>query len=93
MANLYAKVDGQQIVLVASTSLGASPTNLVRRWDKRNEMYIDMQQPKSISAYNTSMGGLDLSDRMFYMRTKKWLVRVFFHCINLTCKFMDIIQA
>jgi hypothetical protein len=66
-------------VLVASTSVGASPTNLVRRWDKKDKKNIDAQQPKSISAYNTSMDGVDLSDRLisFYcisMRTRKWPV-------------------
>jgi hypothetical protein len=77
-----------QCVTVASTSLGACPTKLVRRWGKMENKYIDMQQPKSISAYNTSMGGVGLNDRLisFYhisMRTRKWPVQVFFHFTDL----------
>ena len=75
-------------VLMASTASGARPIHRVRRWDKKNKTYIDVEQPKSIHNYNMSMGGVDLSDRMisFYRigtRTKKWPVRVFFHFIDL----------
>lgn len=75
-------------VLLASTGSGATPTHHVRRWDKKNKTYVDVEQPKTIHNYNMSMGGVDLSDRMisFYRistRTKKWPVRVLFHFIDL----------
>jgi hypothetical protein len=75
-------------VPVAFTSVGASPTNLVRRWDKMENKYTDVQLPKSISVYNASMGGVDLNDSLisFYrisVRTRKWPVQVFFPFIDL----------
>jgi hypothetical protein len=73
-------------VLVASTSVGASPTKLVRMWGKMEKKYTDVQQPKSISEYNTSMGIVDQIDRLisfYHVRTRKWPVQVFFHFNDL----------
>jgi len=75
-------------VTMASTSTGSAPVTDVRRWDKKNSKYILVPCPNSINSYNSSMGGVDLCDRLisYYrncMRTKKWSVRVFWHFVDL----------
>jgi hypothetical protein len=64
--NLFDKTAKLQCYLAASTSVGASPTNLVR-WGNMEKKYTDVQQPKSISAHNTSMGELYLNDKIDFI--------------------------
>ncbi|XP_050302044.1 piggyBac transposable element-derived protein 1-like [Anthonomus grandis grandis] len=73
---------------MASTSLGSAPVTEVRRWDKKNNKYLLVSCPNSVTSYNHSMGKVDMCDRLisYYricMRTKKWPVRVFWHFVDL----------
>ncbi len=75
-------------VLMATTATGAKPLQNVRRWDKKERKYMLVPCPKTVVDYNSSMGGVDLCDRLisYYrinMRTRKWPVRVFWHFIDL----------
>ncbi|XP_047106160.1 piggyBac transposable element-derived protein 3-like [Schistocerca piceifrons] len=75
-------------VTVASTFSGASPTNVVKRWDRKAKEFIEVPQLKCMSNYNKSVGGVNLCDRMvsYYQIskcTKKWSLRVFFHFIDM----------
>lgn len=75
-------------VLMATTSSGARPLISVRRWDKKAKNYINVNCPNTVASYNTSMGGVDLADRLisYYrinIRTKKWPTRVFWHMVDV----------
>lgn len=70
-------------VLIATTKMMAAPIDEVRRYDKKTKKHIYLPRPRCIAAYNDSMGGVDLADRLvsYYrmgMRTRKWPVRFFF---------------
>lgn len=75
-------------VLVLSSAEGSQPVTEVKRWDKKANKYVVIPRPNVITAYNNSMGGVDLNDRMisYYriaQKTKKWPVRFIFHCMDL----------
>ena len=46
-------------VHVASNFYNIEPTRSVKRWDKKNEMFINIQSPAMLHAYNNAMGGVD----------------------------------
>lgn len=78
--------DNKPVILISSVH-GAEPTDVCRRWSKKEKRYVDVTRPHVIKVYNECMGGVDMLDRMisFYRinaRTKKWPVRVMFHMID-----------
>ncbi|KAK9694991.1 Transposase IS4 [Popillia japonica] len=75
-------------VLMASTSEGSHPITSAQRWDKGTKTYIQVPRPNVITAYNTSMRGVDLNDRMiaYYriaQKTRKLPVYFMCHFIDL----------
>lgn len=71
-------------VRLISNKEGVLPMDKCRRWCKVQKLYIEVDRPFVVKAYNTEMGGVDFLDRMisYYRigaRTKKWTVRVIMH--------------
>lgn len=75
-------------VTLASNFIGIGEEDKVKRWDKKNCKYIEIDSPEIIKMYNKSMGGVDLLDRMIShhrisIRSKKWTLRLIFHAVDL----------
>lgn len=75
-------------VTIASNYYSANPSHEVRRWDKKNKVYVQLPCPALIRAYNTGMGGVDRCDQLlsFYrIKTKsvKWYKRLLYHFTDL----------
>lgn len=78
-----------KIVNLASTFAGDIPKSTVRRYDKSNKRYIDIDRPFVVGEYNRHMGGVDLIDSIMgrykiLLRSKRWQVRMFYHFLDLT---------
>ena len=82
------KWNDNSLVHTASTFAGVHPVGSVRRWDKRQQAWVDVTRPFAIEVYNEHMGGVDLTDFLVacYRHTlkhKRWYLRLFFHFMNL----------
>lgn len=51
-------------VTVGSNHYSVHPTTMVRRWDKKNKVYVTVPCPAVITAYNKGMGGVDRCDQL-----------------------------
>ncbi|KAK2721483.1 hypothetical protein QYM36_003689 [Artemia franciscana] len=49
-------------VCIASSFVGAEPSDNCKRWDSKLRKYVDVVCPLCIAKYNKFMGGVDLSD-------------------------------
>uniref|UniRef100_H2Y7T8 PiggyBac transposable element-derived protein domain-containing protein n=1 Tax=Ciona savignyi TaxID=51511 RepID=H2Y7T8_CIOSA len=74
-------------IFIASSIFGVEP-NVVQRWSKKDKQYVRVSRPAAIGAYNKSMGGVDMCDRLISYhrissRTQKWPVRCMMHFTDL----------
>lgn len=74
-------------VILASTIHDANPTDVCKRWSKKEKSYINVVRPNVIKTYHSAMGDVDMLDRMisYYRisaRTRKWAMRLIFHMID-----------
>ncbi|KAK2718614.1 hypothetical protein QYM36_005828 [Artemia franciscana] len=51
-------------VCIASSFVGAEPSDNCKRWDRSSKKYVDVVRPLCIAEYNIFMGGVDLSDML-----------------------------
>lgn len=75
-------------VSFASNFVGIGEEDKVKRWDKKTKNYINVNRPQVTKDYNSGMGGVDLFNRFIALyritvRSKKWTLRVIFHCIDM----------
>ncbi|CAK1583501.1 unnamed protein product [Parnassius mnemosyne] len=75
-------------VTMLSTCSGSAPADTCKRWCIKEKRKIDVARPEAVRNYNTSMGRIDLCDRLiaYYRsatRTRKWTVRTFCHFLDL----------
>ena len=73
---------------IASTFAGVEPIDQVRRWSEFSKKHIMIDRPHSIGVYNNYMGGVDKIDYLISLyrikvKTRKWLVHMFFHFLDL----------
>ena len=74
----------------------AYPLSTVKRFDKSAKSRIDVLRPKSVTTYNSLMGGVDLLDSLIALyrvklRSKKYYLRIFFHFVDMVtvnCKLL-----
>lgn len=79
--------DTRSVTLV-SNYVSSGKLETVRRWDKKLKMYVNIERPEIITAYNTSMGGVDKADQLIsyyrtFIRSKKWILRMIAHAFDL----------
>lgn len=77
-----------RVVTTLSNYLGAEPTTPIQRYNRRTKTHVVVKRPLCIGQYNEGMGGVDLMDSLlgYYkisLKTKKWYMRVFFHCLDM----------
>ena len=75
-------------VIVISNFEGVEPTKSVRRWNKAQKSFVDIQIPAMIASYNSFMGGVDLLDRFMSdyrptLRNRKWWWCLFSNQLNM----------
>jgi len=80
-------VDNKAVHL-ASNHVGIGNTEEVQRWQKTQKSYANITCPEIVKDYNTSMGGVDLTDQLLsyyriFLRSKKWTLRMIFHSVDL----------
>lgn len=78
-----------KVVTLVSSFAGELPKAQVRRYDKANKKYINIDLPHIVGEYNRHMGGVDLIDSIMgrykiMIRSKRWHVRMFYHILDLT---------
>ena len=64
-------------------------SDVKRRDKKQRGIEITVSRPRAIELYNTSMGGVDLSDQLVssyrrHMKSYTWYLQVFFHLVQLS---------
>ena len=74
-------------VCLASNFEHVHPTTTVKRYCRRAKEAISVQQPKLISSYNKSMGGVDIHDNFvskyrIHVKGKKWWWPLFTNLID-----------
>jgi len=53
-----------KVVNLASNFITSGNTDVVRRWDKKNKTYVDVERPEIVQKYKKSMGGVDNMDKL-----------------------------
>ncbi|KAH9360967.1 hypothetical protein HPB48_019569 [Haemaphysalis longicornis] len=79
--------DNRSVTLL-SNCCGIEPVVSVRRWDKKAKDHVLVDCPAIIPTYNSSMGGVDLLDKMcfsyrFALRSKRWYMYLFWHTVKI----------
>ena len=64
------------------------PTSKVRRYERSQKRYVEVDRPAVIGAYNANMGGIDLFDMMctLYKRqvkSRRWYLYIFYHSLTM----------
>ncbi|XP_047115691.1 piggyBac transposable element-derived protein 3-like [Schistocerca piceifrons] len=82
------KSKDNKCVTLLSSCTGSNPVGTCKRCSKKDGQKIDVPCPAVVQAYHQMIGGTDLCDRLlaYYrssIRTKKWLVRVFNHFVDV----------
>ena len=75
-------------VQMASTYCNPDASAPVKRWDRANKRYIEINCPTVVHEYNKNMGGVDLSDMLIALyrtqiKIKRWYLKVLFHCVDI----------
>lgn len=80
-------MDNQSVVVLSSVC-GSQPITFVKRWSKKDSVYVDVECPAAIVTYNKNMGGVDLLNQLVevyrtWFKTKKWTLKVIIHFLDL----------
>lgn len=51
-------------VNIASNFITSGEVEIIKRWDKKNKLYVEIERPEIITLYNKSMGGVDKIDQL-----------------------------
>lgn len=75
-------------VTMLSNCCSLDPAVAVTRWDKKVKDHISLDCPATTQMYNSSMGGADLLDKMYFsyrfaLRSKRWYMYLFWHIIKI----------
>lgn len=75
-----------KVVNLASNFITSGNTDVVRRWDKKNKTYVDVERSKIVQKYNKSMGGIDklISYYRTFIKSRKWTSRMIVHAFDMT---------
>ena len=79
--------DNRPVTLLLSFA-ATEPVQTIRRWDKANKIYIDVERPYIVGHYNQYMGGVDLLDSLtakykYPLKMHRWYMYIFWHTITL----------
>ena len=62
----------------------------VKRWNRTEKNFVNINCPSVVKEYNQCMGGVDLCDMLISLyrtniKTKRWYIKILFYCIDI-CK-------
>ncbi|CAI6343484.1 unnamed protein product [Macrosiphum euphorbiae] len=83
-------LDNKSVSLASNFVTSGSP-DIIKRYDKKNECYVEVDRPEIVKLYNDSMGGVDLHDQLIsyyrvFIKSRKWTLRMLFHAFDMaTC--------
>lgn len=71
-----------------STFLGAEPSVIKKKYDRKKKCRVQVLCPKMADCYNRAMGRVDLHDQFislyrFLFKSKKYYHRMIFHLIDI----------
>lgn len=80
--------DNKAVNMASNFILSGEP-KCVKRYDRKNKCFIQIEQPEVIQLYNTNMGGVDKHDQLVsyyrtFLKSKKWTLRMLFHVFDMT---------
>lgn len=80
-------MDNQSVVMLSSLYVSEAVT-LVRRWSKKDSMFVNVDCPETVVTYNKNMGGVDLLNQQMeayrtWFKTKKWTLKVILYFLDL----------
>ncbi|XP_060845829.1 piggyBac transposable element-derived protein 3-like [Rhopalosiphum padi] len=75
-------------VNIASNFISSGNSVKIKRWDKKNKQYAEIERPEIISLYNKSMGGVDKIDQLIityrtFIKSKKWTLRLITNAFDM----------
>lgn len=84
-------------VCLASSYVGAEPTDTVTRWSSAQKEKLPVTRPAIVKEYNSSMGGVDLHDMLVELyrvdiRVKRYHLRIVFHLIDVCGKRLAFVS-
>ena len=79
--------DNKPVNLISSY-VAVEPIDIVRRYDQREKIYIDVPQPSTVKVYKTYMGGIDKLDMMCALykgqvKSKRWYIYIWLQSITV----------
>ncbi|XP_065645485.1 uncharacterized protein LOC136075962 [Hydra vulgaris] len=62
----------------------------VKRWNRTEKNFVNINSPSVVKEYNQCMGGVDSCDMLISLyrtniKIKRWYIKILFHCIDI-CK-------
>lgn len=75
-------------VVMGSNFITSGEPETIRRWDKKNKQFIDVERPEIVGLYNKSMGGVDVHNQLvsfyrIFIKTRKWTRRLVVHSFDM----------
>nr|XP_037288897.1 piggyBac transposable element-derived protein 3-like [Rhipicephalus microplus] len=75
-------------VHIVSSYAGAQPTDLCKRWKRKEKRSIDVPRPFAVKEYNAFMEGVDLADNLIELyrtdhKSKRWYMRIFYWLMDV----------
>lgn len=77
--------DNRTVTLVSNYA-STEPVCTVRRWDKKEKKFTQVEQPGVVATYNSFMGGVDLLNYLtalykFPIKSRRWYIYLFYHTL------------
>lgn len=77
-----------KVVQLSSTHVDAEPISSVKRWNRREKKFVNVQCPAIVEEYNSFMGGVDSFNMLMSLyrtnrKSRKWYLRIFFWALNV----------
>ncbi|KAL1447732.1 hypothetical protein MTO96_044227 [Rhipicephalus appendiculatus] len=77
--------DNRSVTLVSNYA-STEPVRTVRRWNKKEKKFVQVQQPATVATYNSFMGGVDLFNYLtalykYSLKSRRWYLYLFYHSI------------
>ena len=80
------QLDDNKAVNLIYSFVGVEPVKTVRRWDRKQGMYVAINRPAIIERYNQHMGGVDLLDSLVSLykpkvKSRRWYMYIFWYTV------------
>ena len=85
---IFIKWNDNSIFTFYSNTIGVNPPGSAKRYSQKEKKFIQVELPRIVKYYNTSMGGVDRSDQNISLyrtaiRGKKWNFPLIAHSVDM----------